>query len=65
MDWLRENWFWLLFVVFFVWTHMRGHGCHGAHGHRRDATGDRSGSGGGTLRDGHEFRSGQKESRMR
>jgi len=32
MEWLRENWFWLAIVVFFIWMHMGMHGSHGGHG---------------------------------
>lgn len=31
MEWLRENWFWLVVLILFVGMHM-GHG-HGGHGH--------------------------------
>ena len=33
MDWLRENWFWLLVSLLFVLAHL-GHGGHGGHGRR-------------------------------
>jgi hypothetical protein len=33
MDWLRENWFWLLVTALFLLAHM-GHGGHGGHGRR-------------------------------
>jgi hypothetical protein len=32
MDWLRENWFFIMFLIFFIWMHLSGHGC-GGHGH--------------------------------
>lgn len=35
MDWLRENWFWVVVIAVFFWMHMKmhaGHG-HGGHGH--------------------------------
>ena len=35
MDWLRENWFWLLVSLLFVLAHM-GHGGHGGHGRREE-----------------------------
>ena len=41
MDWLRENWFWLLVSLLFVLAHM-GHGGHGGHG-RRDGDDRRRG----------------------
>lgn len=35
MEWLAQNWFFILFFVLFVAMHM-GHGGHGGHGgHRR------------------------------
>lgn len=33
MEWLRENWFWIVVVVLFIWMHTRMHGGHGGHGH--------------------------------
>ena len=33
MDWLRENWFWLVMTVLFVLMHTVGHGAHGHGGH--------------------------------
>lgn len=32
MNWLSENWIWVLFGLAFVVMHMSGHGCHGGHG---------------------------------
>ncbi|GBD89773.1 hypothetical protein BMS3Abin04_00485 [bacterium BMS3Abin04] len=29
MNWLAENWFWLLVVVVFIAVHFWGHGGHG------------------------------------
>lgn len=34
MDWLVQNWVWVLVFVAFIWMHMFGHGCHGGHGGR-------------------------------
>lgn len=37
MQWIRENWFWLIVSVAFAWMHLKmhgGHGRHGAHGTR-------------------------------
>ena len=35
MDWLAENWFWVLVFVLFIVMHMFGHGGHGKHaGHK-------------------------------
>lgn len=31
MEWLQENWFWLLVILLFVGMHL-GHGGHGGHG---------------------------------
>ena len=40
MDWLRQNWFWLVVGVLFAWMHTKmhgghGHGGHGGHGGQR------------------------------
>ena len=32
MEWLAENWFWVLIGVLFVAMHLFGHGGHGGHG---------------------------------
>lgn len=32
MEWLAENWFWILIGTLFVGMHIFGHGCHGGHG---------------------------------
>ena len=32
MEWLTENWFWVLIGILFVAMHMFGHGGHGGHG---------------------------------
>lgn len=32
MEWLAENWFWLLIGIVFVGMHLFGHGGHGSHG---------------------------------
>ncbi len=31
MNWLSENWIWVLFGVAFIAMHMFGHGGHGGH----------------------------------
>ncbi len=31
MDWLAENWFWVLIGVVFIVMHLFGHGGHGRH----------------------------------
>lgn len=42
MEWLAENWIWVLIGVAFVALHLFGHGGHGGHGghsgHGRDDT---------------------------
>lgn len=35
MEWLSENWVWVLVGVAFVAMHMFGHGGHGGHGGRK------------------------------
>lgn len=32
MEWLAENWFWVLIGILFVGIHIFGHGSHGSHG---------------------------------
>jgi len=32
VEWLAENWFWVLVAVLFVVMHLFGHGGHGGHG---------------------------------
>lgn len=32
MDWLSENWLWILIGVVFIAMHLFGHGGHGGHG---------------------------------
>lgn len=41
MEWISENWVWVLFFVAFMAMHMFGHGGHGGHGGRGDGPGDR------------------------
>ncbi len=33
MDWIRENWFWIVVGVLFIWMHTKMHGGHGGAGH--------------------------------
>lgn len=42
MEWLLQNWFFVLILVAFVGMHFFGHGCGGGHRHRgtRGAGGD-------------------------
>ncbi len=35
MEWLSQNWVWMLFFAGFVAMHMFGHGGHGGHGGHR------------------------------
>lgn len=32
MDWLAQNWVWVIILVAFVGLHLFGHGGHGGHG---------------------------------
>ena len=32
MDWLAQNWLWVLVFVIFIGLHLFGHGGHGGHG---------------------------------
>lgn len=32
MDWLTENWLWIVFGAGFLWMHLRMHGGHGGRG---------------------------------
>jgi len=34
MEWLSQNWVWVLFGAGFIAMHMFGHGCHGHGGHQ-------------------------------
>ena len=43
MDWLSENWVFLVVVVGMVAMHLFGHGGHGGHGGRRDDEGKGAG----------------------
>lgn len=36
MDWLSQNWIWLIVVVLFFAMHLFGHGGHGGHGGHQD-----------------------------
>jgi len=41
MNWLRENWFWVVVFVGWFWMHSKmhaGHGHHGGHGGRKGAS---------------------------
>lgn len=32
MEWIIENWIFILIAAIFVGMHLTGHGCHGGHG---------------------------------
>lgn len=32
MDWLAQNWVWVVITVLFIGMHLFGHGGHGGHG---------------------------------
>ncbi len=52
MQWIFENWFWILIGILFIGMHLFGHGGHGAHdgqkgsGGHGEAGGHRAGNGG-------------------
>lgn len=39
MEWLRENFFWLVVTVLFIWMHLKMHGGHGHGGHEGQTRG--------------------------
>ena len=45
MNWLLQNWVWVLVFAVFIWMHMSGHGCHGGHGDRHGEEDQRSTAG--------------------
>jgi hypothetical protein len=44
MEWLTENWFWVLIGFVFIAMHLFGHGGHGGHG-SHDGHGGHTGHG--------------------
>lgn len=47
MEWVRENWFFILFFIIFIAMHLSGHGCMGGHGkHGEEDSKGRKGHGG-------------------
>lgn len=44
MNWLAENWFWVVIGIVFVAMHLFGHGGHGGHGDHGPSGTDGSGS---------------------
>lgn len=47
MDWLRENWLWIVLVALFFWMHVKMHGGHGGHPQGRHGGCHGHGAGGG------------------
>lgn len=43
MEWVRENWFFILFAILFIAMHLFGFGCGGHSGHGRHG-GDEKGN---------------------
>jgi hypothetical protein len=46
MEWLSQNWVWVLFGVGFIAMHVFGHGGHGGHGgsgHRKEQKAENKG----------------------
>jgi hypothetical protein len=41
MDWLTDNWFWVLIAGLFIGMHFFGHGGHG--GHKREGGEEKGG----------------------
>lgn len=37
MEWLAENWLWVIFGILFAGMHMFGHGGHGGHSGHDDS----------------------------
>lgn len=55
MEWLSENWVFLLVAVAFVAMHLFGHGGHGGHGRQEDEDRNaRKGRGEQAPRGGHQ-----------
>jgi hypothetical protein len=50
MDWLAENWVWLLVGAAFIAMHMFGHGGHGGHGRHDGRGGSSEGGDKGEIR---------------
>lgn len=41
MDWLSQNWVWVLIAIAFIAMHTFGHGGHGSHGSQGGGCGGR------------------------
>lgn len=46
MQWIIQNWFWILIGVVFIGMHLFGHGGHGGHGGGCGSSGMRKGESG-------------------
>lgn len=46
MNWLTENWLWMVFGAVFLWMHLKMHGGHGAHGEHGGCGGSHGDHGG-------------------
>lgn len=53
MEWLSQNWVWVLIGVAFIAMHMFGHGGHGGHGGSGGCGGGRKGRDPAQERDEH------------
>ncbi len=59
VEWLRDNWFFLLMFILFIAMHLFGHGMHGghgghgSHGAEDEQTGKGGGAGGKAEKGGH------------
>lgn len=40
-EFLQNNWFWIVVLVFFIWMHSSGMGCGGHGGHGSHGNGDK------------------------
>ncbi|GBE04420.1 hypothetical protein BMS3Abin10_00036 [bacterium BMS3Abin10] len=36
MEWVRENWVWIILFAVFIGMHLFGHGGHGGHGGKEE-----------------------------
>ena len=42
-EFLLNNWFWIVVLLFFIWMHSSGMGCGGHGGHGKDGKGEKRG----------------------
>ncbi len=56
MEWIRENWFFIIFFIFFMAMHLFGFGCGGHGGHQGHGGEDKEhrGHGEGSTRESEE-----------